>query len=219
MRLNEILNERADQAAEIVGLLQSGMVVDPEQGVIQIESDSDFSDYIQQRYQVEKIGEGLYSLVYQGQGNDYVLKDSDPDDNWYKYAEFAKKSSSPFVPKILFAGEPRFPSNSKYGVLEYLEIKPEGHWNHHTREIFWNATIDSNESPFDWAMYEVFELAAGKSIYPEEAEEFLDLIGVKDIGEFLKFINTVEKFGNLDIHDQNIGYRENGELVVFDPVS
>ena len=228
MRLDEILNERADQAAEIVGLLQSGMVVDPEQGMIQINNHNEFVDYLQQRYQITPVGEGFYSVVHKGDGNDYVLKwskssDRADHDAWYKFTPVAQKSSNKLMPKILYAGSAKFKSSFMYGIMETLKIPPEDSFDNKIAKLFRRYNNDPTYGEihmFDEAMGAVHDwLVDNEPGAPEdELEEFLMMIGT-DINEMKDFLKTVTPIGDLDIHDQNIGYRPNGELVIFDPVS
>lgn len=142
MRYQNIF-ERADQANEVVGILQIGLTVDGDGNMIEITSDPEFRFFLKQHYRVIEIGSGAYSIVFAGTGGrDFVLKSSRTGlkahyDRWYRFAKIARANQqNSLMPRILFSGEPAWDSELKYGVLEYLDIRLEDELNQVAEDAF-----------------------------------------------------------------------------------
>jgi hypothetical protein len=222
MRLQELF-ERADQANEVIGILQTGLTVDSNSNIVDISSDLQFQDFLKKNYQVNEIGSGAYSVVHLGsEGADFVLKSSHSGksahyDRWYRFAKIAKSNQqNSLMPKILFAGEPAWNSQLKYGILEYLSMRQADELNEIALDAF-------GFSDFFYAMSESreFYMMPAHARIPKKAqqvESFLDALKINP-REFEAFVRAVDPNGNFDVHDGNIGWRKDGSAVIFDPVS
>jgi hypothetical protein len=206
MRYQHIF-ERVDQAVAIQGILQTGMYVDDRGSFTTINSDDEFEDYLYQNYDLVPVGSGVFSIVKAGAGGrDFVIKMSlsarrAVSDNWYSFAKVAQANThNSLFPQILFAGDPAWRDEKKYGLLEFLEIRePSDH-------VVFDATMDLAHS---WALGSipdnpgVFEFLKNNHINAKE---------------FREFVRLTDSLGSFDIHSGNIGWRKDGSAVIFDPV-
>jgi hypothetical protein len=225
MRLHQ-LYERRQQAVEIVGVLQTGRVI-TDAGMMEIDSNEKFQQYLKNTYQIKELGKGFYSIAHRGAGgHEFVIKwHKDPRtgalDAWYRFAEVAKKKyvTNTLYPEILFAGKPAWAtqSNIQFAILEHLDIRSEVELNELSTEILGQGTKLEFKVGMQWAMETAKK--GFKTSDSDTVRHFFDVLNI-DPDEIAEFAQDISNLGGFpDVHPGNIGWRKNGQTVIFDPIS
>jgi hypothetical protein len=167
-------------------------------------------DYIKQGY--ERVGEPSASAVVLASPSEHeVIKVGKRSDCWLNFAEIAKGSSNPHVPKIK--------SLDWYGphylaAIEFLHEVPETFFKTPTfRKIA--AWLHVNGK---WAN--------GKDVYlhrfsDDQIKEMADVLQREEpqMVEALKMVVNARGSCNFDVHPENLMKRANGTLVISDPLT
>jgi hypothetical protein len=175
-------------------------------------------------YKMQKVTDkGVFSTVVVNASGDpeYILKISKKgrykSDPFFQYAEFAQKmGSNSIYPKIPWVGEIS-DGKEQRGLcfMEYLLIDPSR-----------IASIDPRMSDpnvvrkfFREDIPKYFNQLASWEL-KILTEDIFDQLGI-DPAEIKQFLSQIrkQKLGRLDIHQENFGWRDNGDFVIFDPVS
>jgi hypothetical protein len=208
MKISEIVTERTIDANNLVSWIKNNQV-----GL------HEFFNYIRDRYDAEVISTGSLAYVLSGkmsENRDYVLKIVGNGDVAYElYADISKKNpANPLFPKILF--NTVLTSGEKIYIIESLIVD---------RGKYYDFGLSAREFEEE-IVYLQHQIITGKTVTYINATNsaFLDSIenaGAK-VDDFLKWITECRPLinqHNIDLHSKNVGWRENGEMVLFDAFS
>ena len=179
------------------------------------------------------LGEGFFSVVYaSGTDPEFIMKvprssgsrkgDIYPD-AWTDFAKIAKQAAdkNPLYPKIEFFHE--FGNNDFVAFIEVLNMVPESKLDNESGTIY-TRTVDKSTYRFKDPMFS--DVMSGvrdffmksSSEFELLANEFMKLFGISAV-HLDEFFNSIAKLGKLDLHAANVGFRKNGQIVLFDPVA
>lgn len=223
MRLSEVLqlNERREQADSLIAAIKLGMSPDGQK----FHGDEDFLSWVRE-IGGQEVGQGAYAIVYRGDAteNHYVLKLSYGPDPWNDFASYCYQNTgivdkNPLFPRVLFyTSTPTWAGG--VAVLEGLTV------DHKKAEQLLGA-----RSIFEFkdVMKQTFKalvppVGAGDPDDVEYAKLICARLGISPQNVISFYHTMVEVVGrtwlrNFDVHSRNIGWRENGQVVFFDPVS
>jgi hypothetical protein len=229
MRLSEILqlNERREQADSLIAAIKLGMSPDGQK----FHDAEDFLSWVRE-IGGQEVGQGAYAIVYRGDATEdhYVLKLSYGFDPWNDFASYCYQNpgivdKNPLFPRVLFyiSTPPWAPTRAPawvsggVAVLEGLTVDQKK-----AEQLLGARSIyefkDTMKQTFKALMLPV---GAGDAA---RADYVCARLGVSP-QDVISFYHTmVEVVGrtwlrNFDVHSLNIGWRENGQVVFFDPVS
>lgn len=244
MRLSDILQlrERREQAMTIVDVLKYGMTPDGKR----LTNIDEFAKWLASYANGIIIGSGIYAVAWAGArtaaadysdadlSNQFIVKISKiAGDPWRRFADHCYKNqgeTNPLFPKIMhYAENIGWLGNSNYSiaVIEMLRID---------RDRCYLAASTLNRKPLK-ANFLLFMRATNHPIYKleQQGNKNIDLLAdvyMKRMG--YKDLETIRDFGEkmvaicggieawyemFDVHQGNVGWRPNGELVIFDPVA
>jgi len=215
-----MLNERAREANIIAAVMQRGNYINQNLEEVQIKTFQDFMRFINERFTVRDVGEGAFSVAKVGSKKaDFVLKVSKGErvaasDSWPGFAKMAMKKhkTDSLYPKILALKEY---DSEKFGfftvgLIEFLDIDENraarAGVSPRRMNIFKELWIQHTKGTLSKVEYETTE---------RDVQGFFG-VPFKQLGKFLVDIAPI---GKQDIHDGNVGWRKNGEFVIFDPTS
>jgi hypothetical protein len=225
MKIQQLF-ERQDQVAKIIALLEGRAEYIDENGEPQkvdtieklIKGALPYLGY----HLKEMKPTGYFSYVYKGSETaDFVLKYSAPQryssDGWFSFANTVRFAGNSLFPKIKFLGEMPYkvPQDVRgIAIIEALQMDVDRcekigiKWNDYDRmkRLFTDDLIDYYTSIISPETKEMCELFF---------KEFN--VDPKEMRDFLKVVRKIN--GTMDIHQHNIGWRPNGECVIFDPIS
>ncbi len=174
--------------------------------------------------------EGNFSLVFKSpSSNEFVLKLSTKGyDVWPKYAQMVSENELyktnplfPVIPKPYFKILPNggLNGNAAIGFIEYLEMDKteiQAHLHKAVEELPDRSSSIYAADPFIEGWYEYEE--KGTSPILDAICKYFKIDPVHMIDFFNKVNPLNTGFRSMDLHAANIGYRKNGEIVLFDPL-
>lgn len=232
MQYREILPERILSVPPIVAVLQTGEYVNQNGERVPVTSDRDFIKYIRSQHRASLLDKGLHSVVFVARGGakECVLKSTErPEhDRFYNFARVSQENTSnPLFPKILYSGIA--PWGWGYAIIEHLKIGKFGQFDRAATALlqmyaddFQELNAELQQSPsvsvskFAETMVDTWQAAHDRTIHSGH-RAFLAMIGA-DSDQFEQFVNQVYPLGECDLHEQNMGWRTDGQVVFFDPV-
>lgn len=199
------------------------------------ESTRELYPFLTQNGEVKKIGTGINAVVLAGHGDkDYILKITKPDmaytnDYWLEFAHYVAKTrvyeSNSLFPVIHPENIIVYKDNSFAVFYEYLNTLGVGERSrmdslieYKLRGQLWNEAK---------SMKRAFELIFKDFINKPKATKPLKTVcevmkvPVEQMVDFLSHLARLKQQSpkmRIDIHGGNYGYRQNGNLVIFDPV-
>lgn len=241
MRLIEILqlNERLEQVRSvIIPVLKTGMNPNTKK---KFKNEKSFLDWLMSDkdlsvWQISN-AEAAYSVAMAGDtsggaGDGFILKISkDPNDPWQKFGKFCYESPdivdrNPLFPRTMFYTDGLTWSKSAFAVVELLEVDSlkareltpvmvSAYFSETMRLMFSRADNDSNYQkrkirfPTIDKELDKFMRQAG----------FRSLDDVRTFGDVMKQLYGIDGWlDNMDLHGNNVGWRPNGDIVLFDPI-
>lgn len=232
MSFKKYMTERKAEANKLVSVLrqleQTGEFtwLDPEEGLQGIFSWSDLMDYFEWTLGADQIGDGMFSIAMaKGENPQYVLRVSKKagDDNAAD-AMFTMSSSSKssLNAQYIYFGTV---FGHKCAVFEYLWVN-----SHSTAKRYYEAFEKLGEKLY--TKFDVFSWHLAQYIYepqafegePAKIEKLASIFYDKPFAEIKQWHLDLQKiypnaFAKWDLHDANLGYRKNGEVVIFDPIA
>lgn len=227
MRLSDILqlNERREQADTLISAIKLGM----SPGGQKFNGTEEFLTWVRE-IGGKEIGQGAYAVVYRGAegkatDNHYVLKLSYGNDPWRDYANYCYQhpgisDENSLFPHVLFYTDTPTWASKGVAILEGLTVNQK-----RAEKLIGAPSIFG----FKDTMKRVFKalvppVGAGDPDDAKDAERICEQLGInpQDIISFHH--KMVEIFGRtwlraFDVHSNNIGWRANGQVVFFDPIS
>ena len=162
---------------------------------------------------IERIGKGLFSVVYsKGTNPDYVLKvsksgDHGKSDAWVDFAKIAMRESGSLWPKILYGGT--LGDGGIIAIVEALIIDPD------RLDLMFNEKFGMPfEDVSDDLVYDIIDDDPRSDLVVGAAE-----LCRCSVDELIRYVRVAHELGIWDLHSENAGFRRNGEIVFFDPVS
>lgn len=189
--------------------------------------DFDLEQVLKSMKNYKEEGRGTFSVVM-GSGNE-VIKFWISDSAYDAFINYVIANPSKYFPKLLskpknlsafFRRPENFPDKIKYVRMEKLSYKRSDVEAGIIQMIFDDLKFCRNQKELDFL---ISNTQKPTDKYPSKSKEILKSM-IKDIPEFYremyKMIKDLvrEKGNRLDIHDFNMGYRPNGELVIIDPI-
>jgi len=218
MRVNEIIFERKQEMLDLVLWLESNAST---------KNSEDLKKFLNQNYKVE-VRTGGFSQVFSGYNKEleYVLKISGDDPAFQQYSKIATRyyGTNPLFPKFEFSGS--LVDGTFVYILEavYVEFEQVKIAKLHAYDLNKLAHLISS-NPVSWEE----EMIANNE---DDELEVLGRVSVglrnagSTIGYFedwcIKCASLLSPRGtayNADLHGNNMGWRNNGDLVFFDPIS
>ncbi len=180
----------------------------------------------------EEYGYGLFSNVFKSpSGNDFVLKVSYEDgDGWVPFAEIVSQQQKyktnplfPIIPSHLFK---KFPDGSAMAIIEWVKLDEE-YTERQIEKIIEDVYLeypdhimgmDAGDNPFNCAFEELL-----RNKEPVFVPPICNAFGTTsehlyDYFEVVRLATGSTNMHMIDLNEQNIGYRSNGQTVLFDPV-
>jgi hypothetical protein len=227
--------ERAEQANTIKREIETGVFLSTKSGKpVKVNSLDSFNDYLMQQHGRMWVGKGYYSNAYVGGEGlstaEYVLKiksrDHDDADPWFDaYGPYCyqNKPTNPLFPKVLYVGQPVW-SDQPIALVEKLTFDP-------TKANKLSAQLTGYDNILD-AMQLAIMIYSGKqemagsyalAKFPARFDKLLKALG-SDVKDFTEFAHVIIDMADsdpdrIDIHENNLGWRDNGELVMSDPLA
>lgn len=212
---NQFITERRKDANILFSMLNSGEFQDLD----------DFSEFMDSENWIKPLGNGYYSMVYGSKKHSEVVCKVTEDshrDPWYKFAKIAQKNwqSNSLFPEILYIYEGFEESTDAVAFFEHLDIAENMHY---PSEVVYKPfrqaveTILFNKLPNENNSIEYFNenIKRIQHIF-DYPPNFTPEIFV----DFCKKAKNIWKYSySVDLHEGNIGFRKNGEMVLFDPAS
>lgn len=227
--------ERAEQADIIKRSIESGVFLSTKTGKpVKVNSLDSFNRYLKQQHGRVQVGQGYYSDAYvggEGLGSaEYVLKVKrrarhGETDHWFDtYGPYCyqNKPTNPLFPKVLYIGQPVW-SDQPIAFVEKLKFDIDVVTN------LVRKHLGSNDPKH--MMRIAVELYTGTRTFASDMvdkEKFtarfnllLNEMGSnsKDFEEFANALVGMARPSKFDMHGNNMGWRDNGELVISDPLS
>lgn len=231
--------ERAEQADIIKRSIESGVFLSTKTGrPVKVDSINAFNRYLKQQHGRVQVGQGYYSDAYVGgeglSAAEYVLKVkrwelawvSDPWFDTYGPYCYEHKPTNPLFPKVLYVGQPSWAPGQPVALVEKLKFDSSKIQDLVERIL--------RLTGIQTAMHIAIELYSGSRtsrsswLDHDKARDFklgFDLLlkrlgsNSKDFTEFATVLASIANLRNLDMHGNNMGWRDNGELVISDPLS
>ena len=198
----EILEERVGELPLIVAQIEG-------------KGFSDIEDLLTSKG-AKRLGEGAFGVVYGKEGG-WVIKISKGDlfyEEFYKIAIQNRNNS--IFPKF------NLDSHKEWKVTSTLSGEEITHRSYGMEEF------DSGLESAFWLKEQIPDLQRSKGQFAlnyliqdfEELEKRKEIFG-NQYEDLLAYLREVNKIPNIrwDVHQDNFGFRKNGELVIFDPVS
>lgn len=228
--------ERAEQADIIKRAIESGVFLSTKTGrPVKVDSINAFNRYLRQQHGRVQVGQGYYSNAYVGGEGlstaEYVLKVkrwerswmSDPWFDTYGPYCYEHKPTNPLFPKVLYVGQPSWAEDQPIALVEKLTFD--------VNTI--NGLIERYEAELGGSsirriMRDAVALFSGsdnaiidQKSFRSAFNQLLTELGSnpKDFTEFAHVIVRIANLRDLDMHGNNMGWRDNGELVISDPLS
>lgn len=154
-------------------------------------------DDISRIHHFEKLGSGMYGVVYKNNTYPYVIKIFKASDHGYRmWLDYCiANKSNPYVPKI--KGRP-----TKITGTDYYFVRLE-----HLKKI----------SAAEWSKFSFrLKVAANPNRFNKEDIEKATLDPY--IIDIVKYLNSAKQYEN-DLHKDNVMKRDNGQLVITDPLA
>jgi len=243
MKLSDILqlNERREQAMTIVDVLKYGMTPDGKQ----LTSVDEFQRWLVSYANAIILGSGVYGAAWTSAAtaasdysdgdlsDQFIVKiSSEPQDQWREFAKHCYENqgeTNPLFPKVVYYTEDTewLTSRHSIAVIEALKID---------RERCYLAASTLSRKPIKCNLL-LFMRAANHPIYKLEqqsnknidllADVYMKRMGYKDLESIRDFNEKmIALYGDaetwyeiFDVHQGNVGWRPNGELVIFDPAA
>lgn len=227
--------ERAEQADIIKRAIESGVFLSTKTGKpVKVNSLGSFSRYLTQQHGRVRVGQGYYSDAYVGGEGlstaEYVLKvkrrdrarTSDPWFTTYGPYCYENKPTNPLFPKVLYVGQPSW-SDQPIALVEKLKFDV-----YTVQDLVDQYVAYPNSSNIKRVMRDAVALYSGadNAIIDQKSfrsgfDQLLTELGSnpKDFTEFAHVIVRIDDLRNLDLHANNMGWRDNGELVISDPLA
>lgn len=230
--------ERAEQADIIKRSIESGVFLSTKTGrPVKVDSLDSFNRYLKQQHGRVKVGQGYYSDAYVGGEGlstaEYVLKVKRRERAWtfdlwfdvYGPYCYVNKPTNPLFPKVLYVGHPDW-SDQPIALVEKLRFDMSKIQDLVERIL--------RLTGIQTAMHIAIELYSGSRtsrsswLDHDKARDFklgFDLLlkrlgsNSKDFTEFATVLASIADLRDLDMHGNNMGWRDNGELVISDPLS
>jgi hypothetical protein len=177
-------------------------------------------------YGAEEIGSGAFAYVYAGEQKEVVAKvvEDTRNDMFHKYAELAQKyrASNNLFPEVLDIIE--LSGRGAVYFIEHLTVAGD----------VYSKAVDFIHNDDTFGQIWTARLASSRRYNPQYIEVLRNDIehGFTDKGRYLKEIGfdldkyldwcskiDVLKVEYLDLHRYNYGFRDDGSMVLFDPVA
>lgn len=242
MKLSEILqlNERLEQVRSvIIPVLKTGINPNTKK---KFRSEESFMNWLMSDkdlsvWQISNAEAAAYSVAMAGDtsggaGDGFILKISkDPNDPWRKFGKFCYESPdivdrNPLFPRTMFYTDGLTWSKSAFAVVELLEVDSlkaraltpvmiSAYFSETMRLLFSRADNDSNYQRHK-IRYPTVDREIDK--FMREAG-FRSLDDVRAFGDVMKQLYGIDGWiDNMDLHGNNVGWRPNGDIVLFDPI-
>ena len=216
------ITERTADAYHIVFALKQG----------DFSSFAEFEKYLNENYEMETLGIGHFSYARAAKGGkDFVLKVSKSptkyeDDAWWDFAHVAQEKSktNSLFPKVVYLdAQHRFEGDEyKIGIAILERLTP---WSIATGNEYGSQDYDQASADIERIFYSLNKVKdadqdpAGQArLWNTIENTCLDYnINVEEVIEMNNILSKIST--NIDIHGDNFGYRADGSLVIFDPLS
>jgi hypothetical protein len=224
-----LIQEKAQQVEVLKGMLDSNYLLTANEVV----------GYLLKKKYVRDIGGGRYSLAFAGNGKpDYILKaqfrGARKSDKWPEFAQLSqeKANSNPLFPRIEYLKQ--MGDGSWIAIMEHLRLAPlelDHRCEHLIEWVNDHTDFDAFKQAKGYGEFTSFSIniigflvrGFGGLVIDGAIQEFCTefKMSVADIEDFAKAVAPLVEnrgLGGWDLHNQNAGFRGNGDLVFFDPV-
>jgi hypothetical protein len=175
----------------------------------------------------KKLGKGALGVAFKRQGDPYVYKLFVKDSCYQQFIEYAMKNPSKNFPRIYgfkslsaFWKRPEINIDERLYIakVEYITLAEQSQYENTGISNFIEEQLKygSDLSTLDRA-FQVdvdngnirIDSGVNVDVLAANAKEFIFVVAA--------MINALPKFCSIDIHGENYGYRENGDMVILDP--